>query len=493
VIQRDLASKRQETNLNRPQPPPNGAETESKTLELITPDLGWVGTEKGIYVPAKSGDGWEQIEIGTVTDIDFVDESHGWALMDFSLWQTTDGGRHWTRLPHSCGEGTARISFTSRSDGWLLCGGQGGTGMQGKSLHHTTDGGQNWQLIAEASGPGMPSAGALPRGGYVSDLFFLDSQHGWISLGRGSVISTADGGQTWTGTGGIEVEAVMPSTVRFFSPSTGLLLLQRAGLQATADGGRTWQPLYPGLRPASPLPSQMLTPTDWLAVGRLNDSGAILWSTNQGQDWQQVGSLRTQVRSVSFLDRQHGWALDDKGGVHATTDGGVSWQFLTASPSGAEEQFFRLQFFNREQGYAISGWGHLYETTDGGQTWAPVNLEHGTSETAFVTPAIGWRTKEFSLYGTADGGKTWQPIGLQTRVVDFALTSPETGWVVGGEPRQLLLYRTQDGGKSWTQYDLGPIRPAVLRFSDQRHGVFMDQDGRLFSTTDAGDTWVELP
>ncbi|HLO04978.1 MAG TPA: YCF48-related protein [Symbiobacteriaceae bacterium] len=468
-------------------------------LDLVTPTTGWVGTEKGIYVPAKVSSGWEQIDTGIVADLDFIDATHGWALMNYRLWQTTDGGRHWAPMPSSCGSAmTARLSFTNAASGWLLCGGQGGTGKQGKSLLHSTDGGESWQVVASACGPCEPSRSSnLPSGGYVSDLYFLDDQHGWISLARGSVLATKDGGQTWTATGGIEVEAVTPFTLRFLTPSDGLLLLRGGGIHTTGDGGRTWSPLYPSLGPRSRLPLQMLSPTHWVSGERMNDAGAILWTTNQGQTWQQVASLGSDLRSLSFINPTFGWALDGEGRVHATTDGGVTWQALASSPPGGEERFFRLQFFTQERGYAISGWGHIYETTDGGKRFIPVDLENWTSETSFATPEIGWRTKDFTIYASTDGGKNWQPLGLETRVVDFALTSPQTGWVIGGAIKdgthQPVLFGTQDGGKHWTQYDLPGIKAAALRFADPDHGLLLDQENRLFATADGGQSWTELP
>lgn len=468
-------------------------------LDLISPTQGWVGTTSGIYVPSEGGKGWEQIDKGDVIDLDFIDADRGWALMNHQMWQTTDGGRHWALLPRSCGGSKdARVSFTSATSGWLLCGGAVGAGLGGKSLLHSTDGGENWQLIAQARGPGEETGlSNLPRGGYVSELYFLDDEHGWISLARGAVLATTDGGQTWTGTGGVEVEAATPVTLRFFTPTDGRLLLRGGGIHATNDGGQSWAPLYPRLRPSFPLPSQMLSPTIWITMGRLNEGGAILRSNDQGQTWEQIGSLGSGNGSLSFIDARTGWALDRNGHVSATTDGGLTWQALAPSPPGAEEHFFRLQFFTREHGYAVSGWGHLYETTDGGKRFTPVNLEDWTSQTSFATPEIGWRTKEFALYATADGGKSWQPLDLKTRVVAFALVSPQVGWVIGGAIKDgthdPVLFRTIDGGKRWTQYELPGIKVAALRFWDSDHGLLLDQENHLFATEDGGQSWTELP
>lgn len=468
-------------------------------LDLLTPTQGWVGTTQGIYVLRANGTGWEQIDTGDVIDIDFVDADRGWALMNHQLWQTTDGGHHWAPLPSSCGGGRdSRISFTSATSGWLLCGGQPGAGMQGKSLLHSTDGGMSWQQVAQARGPGEEDrVSNLPSGGYVSELYFLDEQHGWISLARGPVIATTDGGQTWKGTGGIEIDAATPFTLRFFTPDDGLLLLRRGGIHATTDGGRNWTPRYPGLRPYFPLPAQILSPTNWITSGRLNEGGAILQSTDKGQSWQQLSALESGLQSLSFIDATTGWALDQNGQVHVTTDGGRTWQALSPSPPGGEEHFFRLQFFTREHGYAVSGWGHLYETTDGGKSFSPISLENWTSETSFITPKVGWRTKDFTLYATADGGKSWQPVALETRVVDFTLTTPEIGWVIGGEIKEQghepTLFYTKDGGVHWTQYDLPGIKVAGLRFADENHGLLLDQTNRLFMTEDGGQSWTELP
>jgi photosystem II stability/assembly factor-like uncharacterized protein len=477
---------------------PNGV----LAMSLVTPSVGWVGTDKGLLTLAPDGKDWVSVIGGPVAALDLVDPTHGWIVNDDQLKATADGGATWNSLPSPCKGGSfgLRLSFTSQTKGWVLCPGEPGAGSQSKSLYRTIDGGQSWITVAETGNLGTPPQGPLPRGGYVADLYFRDDTHGWISLARGTIIATDDGGQSWSGLPSIEVEAVFPGTVQFFSPTQGLAILQSGGqsiLHSTQDGGMSWRPVYPALRPLASMPNQMLDAQTWVSAGSVADQSAILWTKDRGAHWQQVGSLGKSVDWLTFLDQKRGWALDHDGQVYGTADGGATWQPLAASPTGNEEHLFRLRFTSPENGFAVSGWGHIYQTQDGGKSFSLVSNQKATAQTAFANQSIGWRINDFHLEGTTDGGKQWQPLGPDTRVVELELVSPEVGWIIGGKieggMHQPALFGTQDGGKHWTRYELAGTKPGALRFADPQHGLLLDQDSRLFATADGGKSWTELP
>lgn len=92
--------------------------------------------------------------------------------------------------------------------------------------------------------------------------------------------------------------------------------------------------------------------------------------------------------------------------------------------------------------------------------------------------------------GANRSGWCWQnpqPYGTQLR--DMQFTDAQNGWAVGDAGAML---RTRDGGRSWTDAFL-PTRDSLvaLRFADPRHGwLFAINSGKVWRTTDAGDTWL---
>ena len=79
-----------------------------KDLDFINPKVGWVAPNAGwIYHTADSGTTWELVRnpLGGdkpednrgryISQIDFVDESRGWAVARHGVWFTPDGGQTW--------------------------------------------------------------------------------------------------------------------------------------------------------------------------------------------------------------------------------------------------------------------------------------------------------------------------------------------------------------------------------------------------------------
>lgn len=129
----------------------------------------------------------------------------------------------------------------------------------------------------------------------------------------------------------------------------------------------------------------------------------------------------------------------------------------------------------------------------------------------FVSPSLGWAlvgegrpAPRLWVFKTADGARHWQsqlagfaPVtsfgSLQLQFFDRS-----HGFIAIGDP--LAVYRTSDGGDHWALLRPPDLLSASVDFSDPRHGWILGYGGssehpvtRLFSTSDAGDTWTLLP
>ncbi len=241
------------------------------SLQMVNARDGWMtGCPKsGCYQPTvlrRTTDGgrtWVTVDRFTSDEnvqADFISARVGWLIKSTAagnksvLYGTSDGGGTWSVIDGALpflGGGNMVVDFLNASRGWLAVASQPGAGNQLKDLYVTTDGGKSWAKIASSptfSSPATPAS--LPLGGYLSDLDFVTARVGYMSLARGLVLKTQDGGHEWTalpsgpfGPGGMTVEAMS-----FLEVDRGYILADGTSggvLWATTDGGQHWSQSYP--------------------------------------------------------------------------------------------------------------------------------------------------------------------------------------------------------------------------------------------------------
>lgn len=114
--------------------------------------------------------------------IQFVDDMHGWAVINGRIQATSDGGKTWS-VQHAASDVT-ELAFVDAAHGWAIT---------PSGLLRTLDGGGQWTPVGE---PGVGFA----------EIQFKDDQVGWgvrLDAGKdsrpaGVVVKTTDGGNTWT-------------------------------------------------------------------------------------------------------------------------------------------------------------------------------------------------------------------------------------------------------------------------------------------------------
>ncbi|HZR92877.1 MAG TPA: hypothetical protein VFA44_10800 [Gaiellaceae bacterium] len=272
------------------------------------------------------------------------------------------------------------------------------------------------------------------------------------------------------------------------------------GILATRDGGRSW-------RHVARQSMQALDAVD--ATHAWAYGGSTLFATADGVRWHTVS--HRELAALDFVDLRHGFALDSRGRLLATSDRGVSWH-ATATPRGLEalcatprllalaragqvwvrrgRRFaLALRVVRRgpavpvlrcrassvwlllEEGAAAGSQAYdVYRSLDGGRRWRRVLA--GLAPTSGL-PAIAAYSGPFSAAGvraaafvgscapcgdlvtvvaTRDGGATWwraSPLrGQVPEAVSFP--TPTRGWLLTATRRGLPgVWRTTDGGRSW--------------------------------------------
>lgn len=310
----------------------------------------------------------------------------------------------------------------------------------------------------------------------ASHAFFLDGRHGWVVGSGGTMITTGDGGETWSA---IDPLKGSLNDVQFIDTRIGWVAGKDGALYKTKDGGATWAKSSFSIQPQD---------EDFYRISFINyslgfllgyhgvygtDDGGATWKNN----WLPVVPYRG-AWGMSFIDGKIGyllgsrWLDSDPVLIYKTEDGGKVWNEVPGSESSVLKTILTIEFVNNETGWA--GGGSIMKTTDGGKTWATQMEEATVRSFHFLTSTEGIAVGGRTVLRTTDGGKTWDDVSpSDNRIMDLRDTfflDSDTGWVVGRGAEEIcggktykhsFLILTRDGCESWSIIDF-PFETTTL-------------------------------
>lgn len=352
-----------------------------------------------------------------------------------------------------------------------------------------------------AAEPWSPRSLPAPTG--ISEIAFLDADHGWI---QGSPYSyrTTDGGSTWT--------------------------------TQTSDVSKTWssRSTHPGTFDVTPLRVDFSDLMNGWGVGFWSEAGTAdesLWlfrTSDGGAHWTRY-SLISAIGDWSglafgFTDALHGWCSSENDASYVTSDGGRTWTVARTWPFAAHVEDDLAGW-----GSSVWSWAEAFyplaRTTNGGATWremrvpVPVgkslNLQPPRSfdsSRAIVTGALRSFGREGYIATTRDGGLTW------ARTNEWGFYRSDGGadvrgaWVsrlnnIGerdawafvteageGMDEEYWIHST-DAGNHWTSERFASVTPyntgiRHVEFSDPMNGWAANADGSVLLKTTTGGSSV---
>ena len=290
----------------------------------------------------------------TVLMLHFFDARRGLAVTASGrLLDTTDGGQQWLprsadalaplqgRSVHVAPGGTLWAHSTPADDGAV-------------SLLRSTDAGAHWDRLPLK----LPDE-AL--GGTLRALRFVNDRVAWMDVTRTDFSNYSFG------------------YCRNFYVRCGPT---ESTLYVSEDGGATWSRrarfgLLDALHPVALVTADL--------AFKMNNSGALLRSTNGGRDWSPVAegvvTFQNENPVLYFVDALHGW-LALSGRILRTDDGGAHWQATAlpmhlrgvSTPSNLPASSWgprALHFADAQHGYAVGDDQMVLRTDDGGRSWTP--------------------------------------------------------------------------------------------------------------------------
>ena len=207
------------------------------SITFTDKNCGWVTGDEGLLLhTVNGGETWNRENLHTnenLFKIYFVDEKIGWILGKNDVYKTENGGNDWFKVDYRNELPKNRFRYfypLSRKIWWMY---------DDKNRYETRDGGLSWKkidyssfyfnksekgwkisrnskdekfdvYITENLGESwmpigkFPTNGIITKGESITDIFFIDSNIGYIITGGcfpytgSNIYKTTDGGKTWT-------------------------------------------------------------------------------------------------------------------------------------------------------------------------------------------------------------------------------------------------------------------------------------------------------
>jgi len=212
-------------------------------MVVLSPLDIWASGYSGIYHSTNGGEIWKQVSTMGGRSMSFVSETEAWVVSDNRLAHTTDG-ENWTELlvPGAFPWLSLRlmapylsdVQFIDKDHGWIV-----GTEIP---VMYTPDGGANWYRQS------VPSIVADTRTRIMA-IDCIDQTHGWAVGWNGVIMRTTSanslGARLWGGSADLLIFSVIGTTVAVVIVS-GVFVLYRRKHKATVSG--------PEAKPISPEP-----------------------------------------------------------------------------------------------------------------------------------------------------------------------------------------------------------------------------------------------
>ena len=240
--------------------------------------------------------------------------------------------------------------------------------------------------------------------------------------------------------------------------------------------------------------------------------GAILYSDDQGQHWQQASvPVSVSLTGLCFTDALNGWAVGHRGVILATRDGGAHWarqlqgeqaaqailqvrqdpgqidEARRLVAEGADKPFLAVQCLGDGRVLALGAYGLAFSTQNAGQSWQPALalLNGSESQHLNAVQALGGR-----IYLAGEQGALMRVDHDLQGFKRFA--SPYDGSFFGllaTRNNSLLafglrghVFRSSDQGASW--------QSVAVASSKSLTAATQLRDGSLLLADESGQGWL---
>ncbi|WP_157972818.1 YCF48-related protein [Aureibaculum luteum] len=430
-----------------------------------------------------------------------------------TIIKSDDAGDSWRMMSSEIFEHLNHVQFTSDKIGYAI----------GEKMLKTEDGGETWYPLEF-----LNKLNSYPR---LNNLFFDNSEVGYVFGGDGKIYKTINGGRYWKA---LNHGNSSFSAGYFVNQSIGYLTLGNTSILKTVDGGETWESKALNIPELTYWnPSKDITFIDEKIGFILAKSGEVIKTSDGGETWTKIGKIATvDLSTIKFQNENVGYILGHK--IYETKDGGITWKMLETEKYGDLHGID----FNSNGDIAVAG--HAATCCIGFTTGSIIHLKKSNDNwimrsnvypDSYGYNAIDFKEKNGYVFSrfvssrTKDGGVTWQDITspeehiIQMKVIDdniyvlgvnslYKSTDQGNTWVLLGETNYIRhvyflneqiiygngdsgIFKSVDGGATWVDVHPTASFGVQLYFKNENEGYSVGI-GSSYKTVDGGKTWNEL-
>ena len=306
-------------------------------------------------------------------------------------------------------------------------------------------------------------------------------------LSNGSVLSTADGGRTFTRR--TAIPGGKPTDLIAVSDTTCFAVTEGGTVQRTTDGAGSWTQVA-----SVPTALRGIEKADATTMYAVGNGLTVLKSVDGGATWNakpvfglppgNLTSVRTAGAGIALLTTEVGNQL------LRTTDGGDSFASIVPSSDAT----FGAAFVSPTRAVTVGSFGSAETSDDGGANWHAVGSRiQGSFHVLYaVSGLVAYAGGENGVLArTVDGGQTWANISPPTsgRILGIAAPSAETLFVLAADG---TLQRSDNGGASYRILNTGTnVVPSSVAALDGQNILLIGPRG-IRRSTNGGDEFLPV-
>lgn len=422
---------------------PIGGDVRSLVIDPNDPNRLYLGTNDGqIYRSTDAANTWVRLlsfhHPGYVVDRLIVDKKNTktiyvplWSIAndeDGTIYKTTDGGDTWQELTGMRGHSVRALALAPTDSNFIISAAIDGA-------FRSLDGGATWERITPKDHPDLKRFHSIAIDNDPS-IIYLGTEHlPW---------RTENGGKDWFCVKGHPTEKKQQFiddsdifTIIVDSQDSNLLFASAcSGIYTSTDRAATWTK-YQGI-PFTSRRTHTIYPDPTTNQVLYSGTTEGLWkSTNGGQNWRLITSLRTVVNAVTIHPsnpnkiyvgiRFGGVLISDNGGetFRASNNGFINRQIsVLLADRSVQGRVYAAALFNGLD-------GGLYVSTDGGNNWqlSSRGLASEDIYTLYQSPLnekLLYAGTNLGLYASLDRGETWSKITNKAPATKVATPSKPT-------------------------------------------------------------------
>jgi photosystem II stability/assembly factor-like uncharacterized protein len=429
-----------------------------------------------------AGATWAGIPTGITSAINRIDVISPQSVViggGCSARRSDDGGTTFHRLPFTpselrCKEDIQSMSFPSSSNGFIL--------LHDGTLLSTSDGGSSFSRRTA-----IPNTAAKGGNQSPTDIFFTSSTNGVaVTSGPGGIYHTVDGGNTWTQAAGA---AASFKSVWFADANTGYAVGDASALFTSTDGGATWS--QRPLTGAGPANFTSIRCAGVICLLATDNGSHLVRTTDAGFTGSDVSPSTLPIFAAAFSSPTQAVAAGQDGATVVSGDAGVTFSPIPASGGRIAGPFLRLRAASATEAFAAGRAGTLARTTDGGETWSDLGVPTtgDVIDVSFPTVNTGYALDSTgTLLKSNNGGGSWSLLNTGTQARPASVVALDANRVLLIGPRGVR--RSSDGGNTFAAVRSGGIAKAALRDADVARGAVFAYGSKVFYvSTNGGTSW----